>query len=128
MGKFGTTAVIATNLITSKRESDPRDAWVKAALTVFPESESSRKKGCPKGAYLGLCEDGFVIGVKQGTYTRSIKNKRYAIKALNLIKSDSSLVNDHELLWRKVLKGVEKKENNQMDVVTSLYQEGLLRM
>ena len=128
MGKFGTTAVIATNLITSDKVGDPIKAWAKAALAVFPDSESSRQKGCPKNAYLGLCEDGLVRGVMRGNYTSSNKNKGYALEALHLLKSDSALVNNHALLWKKVMKGVEKKENNQMDVVISLFQEGYLEM
>jgi len=37
-----------------------------------------------------------------------------------------SIVNDHRMLWKKVMKGAEKVENNQMDVVTSLFQRGYL--
>ena len=37
-------------------------------MEVFPTQESSRKKGCPQSAFLGLCEDGYVKGIPQGRY------------------------------------------------------------
>ena len=58
MGKYGKTAVIAVNLLRENKTSDPIKAWELASYQVFPDSESSRSKSCPKNAFLGLCEDG----------------------------------------------------------------------
>ena len=48
----------AYKVFKSKKNSDPAQAWKSAADQVFPDSDSSRSKGCPKSAFLGLCEDG----------------------------------------------------------------------
>ena len=125
MGKYGTAAVMATKLYEGL-VSSPNDAWVKAVTKVFPSSESSQKKGCPRGAYLGLCENGFIRGVPKGDYCRSKKNKEYALKAVELLKQDKSLLSDEKRLWDIVMDGEEKKPNHQMDVVISLWNEGLI--
>lgn len=126
MGKYGNAAIKATKLMRSGRGVDPQEAWNIAVTEVFPTQMASRKKGCPRGAYLGLCEEGLVHGVKPGHYTTSKKNKGYALEALKTLTENPSIVNDHRLLWKKVMKGAEKVENNQMDVVTSLFQRGYL--
>lgn len=43
-------------------------------MVIFGESTSQRK-GCPKGVYLGLCEEGLVKGIPKGKYTKSKKIK-----------------------------------------------------
>jgi hypothetical protein len=75
MGKYGETAKIAVALISENPFISPVDAWEAAVARVFPSSESSRKKSCPKGAFQGLCEEGMVAGVNPGNYTRSLKTK-----------------------------------------------------
>ncbi len=104
----------------------PDVAWEKAALEIFPESETSRNKGCPKGTFLGLCEDGLVTAVAAGNYTKSTKNKEYGIKALELIKKHPHLTEDQMKLW-KIVVGDSKAHNYQMDVVISLYNRNNLR-
>jgi hypothetical protein len=47
-----------------------------------------KKKGCPKGTFLGLCEEGLVKGIPKGNYTKSVKNKKYAIKAVTVLKQN----------------------------------------
>jgi len=106
MGKYGNAAIKATKLMRSGRGVDPQEAWNIAVTEVFPTQMASRKKGCPRGAYLGL--------------------KGYALEALKALMENPSIVNDHRMLWKKVMKGAEKVENNQMDVVTSLFQRGYL--
>ena len=41
---------------------------------VFMDSKSSQEKGCPKSAFLGLCEEGFIKEISKGKYTSSVKN------------------------------------------------------
>lgn len=125
MRKYGKCAEIAARLINNKEVSDPITAWDKAALEVFPESESSRIKACPKNTFLGLCEEGIVKGVPAGNYTKSTDNKDYAITAVNLIKKKPTLGEDRQLLWEMVA-GYEKQHNSQMDVVLSLWYNGLI--
>lgn len=126
MNKYGQVAVLAATNLRGSINSDPVQAWKSAADQVFPDSVSSRDKGCPKSAFLGLCEDGLIKGVDGGNYTRSLDNKRYAVNALAALRRNPSLANDHRALWEKVMNGIEKSENSQMDVVIALWREGLV--
>jgi hypothetical protein len=51
---------------------------------LYPTSPTSRKKDCPRGAFLGLCEEGLVKGIPAGKYTASKDNKAYAVRAAAL--------------------------------------------
>jgi hypothetical protein len=128
MGKYGLAAVRAAHLVNSKKFNSPMDAWSQATIEIFGEGTTSQVKGCRKSAFLGLCDEGFVHGIRKGRYsTRSnSKNKEYAIKAVDLIKMDPQLVNDMKGLWNKVKGGAAKVHNSQMDVVIMLWQNNLL--
>ena len=70
-------------------------------------------------------------GVGAGNFTRSRKNKKYAMKAADMLKAKSSLTTLGEIgLWQRVLKAVgepvDKVHNQQMDVVITLFQNGLI--
>lgn len=124
MGKYGKTAEIATKLLISGKVNTPIEAWELAVSQVFPDSEASRSKSCPKNSFLGLCEDGYVLGAEQGRYTRSKKNKDYAVKAVKLLNSNPAL-NEKEL-WESVIDEPDKKHNSQMDVVMTLWNNNLI--
>jgi len=127
MGKFGQVAISATNRILENRNLTPRSAWQAAAQSAFPDSASSRAKGCPRNAYLGLCEMGEIIGVPSGQYTNSQANKRYALMALELLRQNPELKTNKQLLWQKIMAGEQKQHNQQMDVVISLFDSGMTR-
>jgi hypothetical protein len=125
MTKYGNVALRAAALI--EQGESPPDAWRVAAREVFPGMEPSQKKGCPKGAFLGLCEDGLVLGVPRGRYTQSRDNKAYAITAVAILKGDPSLASrGAAALWGIVMRGREKKPNHQMDVVLALWDAGTI--
>jgi hypothetical protein len=124
MGKYGEAAIIATGFFRGGRAQSPREAWEKAVALAYPKSVSSRKKGCPRNAYLGLCEEGLVSGVPAGKYTRSEKSKQYAVEAVGLLKFDPSLAGDASALWRRV--AGDRKHNGQMDVVIELWKAGVI--
>ena len=125
MGKYGQTAVLATKLFCSRQAVSPFDAWNRAASTVFPDSTSSRDKGCPRSTYLGLSEAGVVQGIPAGNYTRATLNKDYALRAVELLRSDPRLADSRARLWERVVRE-EKRPNGQMDVVISLWESGLV--
>jgi hypothetical protein len=102
---------------------DPKVAWERAAAELF-ESTSLRQKGCPRDAFLGLCGEGQVKGVHPGNYTRSKKNKEYALFACAKLRATPSLNVSPSSLWCAL--GVNKAHNGQMDVVIALWQEGLI--
>ncbi len=119
MGKYGQTAKIATELLINNQTNDPVKAWDIATIQVFPNSISSRNKGCPKNSFLGLCEAGYILNVKEGQYTSSKKNKDYAIQAIFLLKNNPILTEKE--LWLLVIDKPNKKHNYQMDVVKTLW-------
>ncbi|WP_052380253.1 MULTISPECIES: hypothetical protein [unclassified Pseudoalteromonas] len=73
--------------VEQQTETTPQYAWASEALTVFPTQSSSRVKGCPKSAFLGLCELGTVKGVAKGKYTSSVDNKKYAEDPLSFFET-----------------------------------------
>lgn len=124
-GKYGLVALNAVNKLTHFDDLEPGNAWNEAAAFVFTTQLSSRRKGCPRSTFLGLCEAGRVKGVKRGDYTRSKANKNYAINALELLQSSPKLTTKE--LWGKVISNVEPKvHNSQMNVVLALFNEGYL--
>jgi hypothetical protein len=91
MGKYGEAAVLAVQLYKEGIVSGPLDAWERAVSRVFPASTAQQDKGCPKGAFLGLCCDGLIEGIPQGAYSRSSKNKQYALKAIEILHGNKFL-------------------------------------
>ena len=125
MREYGDVAVGATEL--ARGGLQPSEAWEEATRTIFPHSQSLQDKGCPRGAFLGLCEDGRVAGVPAGTYTRSRDNKGYALRAVELLAAEPGLADaGPKALWERVMDGQPKAYNSQMDVVLALWQRGLL--
>ena len=45
---------------------------------------------------------------------------------MDLLADNSELALDKNKLWKKVMNGVEKKQNGQMDVVTALWNNGMI--
>ncbi len=91
---------------------------------LYPTSPTSRKKTCPRGAFLGLCEEGLVKGIPAGRYTASKDNKAYAVNAAALLAERKQSWSASEL-WRAV-GNAEKTHNRQMDVVLALWKNGLI--
>ena len=77
-------------------------------------------------ACVGLCEEGIINGVAAGKYTKSLLNKQYAVKAIQLLRSDPSLALNKAQLWNKIQNGNKKAENGQLDVVLALWEKGLI--
>lgn len=120
MSKYGEAAILATKLLKEGVVSDPRDAWAQATKKIFPTSADLQNKGCPRGAFLGLCTEGLIKGVPPGQYSNPSKNGKYAIDAVNVLKKNRFLSSQPGLLWKKV-SGSTKSENHQMDVVVCLW-------
>jgi hypothetical protein len=126
MNKYGEVAVRAVHLFKDEKAESPRAAWSMAAADIFGEGTSSQEKACPQNAFLGLCEEGLVKGFPSGTYTRSRKNKKYALEAVKILKRHPDWSTDRKRLWRAVMRGEQKKHNSQMDVVVALWNAGLI--
>ncbi len=129
MCQYGSAAVKAREYCMTGDMLSPRDAWEKA-VSEFTTSEKSRKKGCPRCAFLGLCQEGEVSGISKGNYTTSVKNKGYALKALSLLRDDSSLSDDKTALWQRVKNELHLKRADEgiTDVVVSLWSAGFIKL
>ena len=127
MSKYGEVACMAAE--DARRGTSPECAWRRAAERVFPNQKSSREKSCPRCAFLGLAEQGLLLGIPPGEYIDSTatENKRYTIRALKLLQDKPRLCDAPSLLWRLVMESEadpDKSHNNQMDVVISLWKNG----
>jgi len=125
MGIYGKAAVRAKRLILESAQS-PEKAW-ESAIAEFTKSRSSRTKGCPKAAFLGLCQGGVIAGIPGGTLV-SNKNGQYALVAWEVLQSQPNLSDDKEALWVRVRDSVvdpPENENCQMDVVLCLWDDQL---
>lgn len=102
----------------------PPDAWRMAAEQELA-TRSMREKGCPRGAFLGLCASGRVRGVPAGPWTTSRLNAEYAMQMADALQSDPGLAASPRALWGRC-SGREKAMNGQPDVVIALWQAGYL--
>jgi len=128
MNKYGNAAINATQMFNNDAAKSPQDAWSQSTIELFGANTPAQKKGCPKNAFLGLCEEGLVRGIPKGTYTyrSNSLNKTYAVDAVKLLKVNSELASDRNALWNEVMEGVKKSQNSQMDVVLALWESGLI--
>jgi hypothetical protein len=91
---------------------------------LYPTSPTARRKSCPRGAFLGLCEEGLVKGIPAGQYTASKENKAYAVNAAALLAEEKQTWSASGL-WRAVA-NPEKTHDSQMDVVLALWKNGFI--
>jgi hypothetical protein len=122
--RYGEAALIATRQAASLKVT-PAARWESAMATLYPTSPSARRKGCPRGAFLGLCEERLVKGIPAGHYTSSIDNKDYAVRAAALLTEGKQYWST-TALWRAVTNDLAKTHNSQMDVVLALWKNDLI--
>lgn len=122
--RYGEAALMATRQGPSP-DINPVARWENAMERLYPTSPVARKKGCPRGAFLGLCEEGLVKGIPAGHYKASKDNKAYAVHAAALLAKGTQSWSTGAL-WRAVTNDPEKTHNNQMDIVLALWKNGLI--
>src|ERR1035437_9720604 len=122
--RYGEAALIATRQ-GSSADVNPVARWESAMERLYPTSPTARKKGCPRGAFLGLCEEGLVKGISAGRYTSSKDNKDYAVRAAALLTEGKQSWST-SALWRAVTNDPAKTHNSQMDVVLALWKNDLI--
>ncbi len=126
MNQYGRIAVRAARILASDVSLEPRAAWDSAAGELVRESDSARDKGCPRGAFLGLCAAGVVRGVGRRSLDDGEVNGGYAVRAYRALCGNPALEFDQVELWRQACLATGKKHNGQMDVVIGLWQAALL--
>lgn len=132
MNKYGLTAVRAVELLRAGL-SEPESAWKQAAKQMFPESESSRAKACPKTTFLGLCSAGLIEGVPRASEISGDDglNANYARDAVELLRSEPNWAMEKAGdVWKEVMRRLgnapTKRANGQMDVVLALWAAGMI--
>ncbi|MDY8025805.1 MULTISPECIES: DUF6979 family protein [Paenibacillus] len=127
--KYGQCAIQAIKNLEFNPTLTPLDAWEMATTEALGEGTWGQKKGCPKVAFIGLCEAGLVKGIPKGTYSvrsHTQKNKEYALKAIELLIENPTLVLNKMMLWKSVVNGSNTTHNSQMDVVMALWKNDLI--
>jgi hypothetical protein len=122
--RYGEAALLAAGQGFSA-SSNPVVRWDNAMQKLYPTSPTARKKGRPRGAFLGLCEEGLVKGIPAGRYSATKDNKTYAVQAVALLiegKQSWSVSG----LWRAVANDPEKVHDSQMDIVMALWKNNLI--
>lgn len=119
---YGSIALVAVRAIVDSGVS-PDIAWDTAV--------QGKEKGCPRGAFLGLCQGGWINGVPSGNYLRQGNlNQQYAIKAAQYLLSNPDVKIGVSKLWQEAIKTAQDREkvhNQQMNVVLALNDAGLLQ-
>ncbi|MCS3770299.1 hypothetical protein HNP12_004436 [Aeromonas hydrophila] len=123
---YGLVAINATQLCKNEALT-PCKAWELAAKKQF-SNVSAQIKSSPKSAFLGLCSEGLIRGIHQGRYSRSVRNRDYAVKAVRILQNEGDVLPSSTTLWNKVMATAEIKvlPNSQMDVVLALWGAGLI--
>jgi hypothetical protein len=122
--RYGEAALMAARKMSST-DINPISRWESAMATLYPTSPTAQKKGSPRGAFLGLCEEGLVKGIPAGRYTASKDNKGYAVRAAALLIEGKQNWSTSEL-WRAVECDPAKTHNGQMDIVLALWKNDLI--
>lgn len=128
---YGRAAVLAALNLQSNPDLSAEGSWDEA-ISINSQYESSRNKGCPRGAFLGLYYAGFIKNVAVKGKSSNSVNGDYAQAAYHLIKSNPSIAKySSASVWTMALTQVgadtKKKHNGQMDVVLALCQNDLLK-
>jgi hypothetical protein len=121
--RYGEAAILAARQGIYGTSATAR--WELALEKLYPTSPVARKKGAPRGAFLGLCEDGLVQGIPAGDYSASKLNKGYAVRAIALLLEGAQHWSK-SALWQSVTDGSGKEENGQIDIVLALWNNNLI--
>ncbi|WP_179038531.1 DUF6979 family protein [Limnobaculum xujianqingii] len=118
--RYGEIAINALNLI-HKNKYTPEKAWDNAV--------KGYEKGCPKSAFLGLCNQGYILNVVNNKKEEITDNGRYAITAADIIFLYPNTTYTASKLWKAVGEKTARPEthNGQMHVVLALKERDYLQ-
>ena len=125
MGIFGKTAVDAVKLLRKDIKYTSLEAWQKA-IVFNTSSEESRKKGCPRSAFIGLCDEGYILGILATKIKKRSKNSIYSTEAAKYLLENNLKEITIKELWQKIEEPKPINENGQMQLVIALWQNKLI--
>ena len=103
-------------------------AWQNSAAQLA-SSPHSRDKGCPRSAFVGLANGGYLRGVS-GRAEQLSKNATYALVAKELYDERPEYLEQRAAWWAAVSQrcGTQRSsQNGVLDVVAGLIQVGAFR-
>ncbi|EJO9861688.1 TPA: hypothetical protein N2G32_000850 [Salmonella enterica] len=122
MNKYASAALKAHHYLVVNKSMSPSEAWDKAVADV-KESESARKKGCPRKTFLTLADCGYLKDIEaRHEEKRRGKLHQRAIQVANLIL-DFPAISKSELADKTCY----KDSQGSYDIVIELAQKGLLK-
>lgn len=104
---------------------NPATQWESAMEKLYSTSPVARKKGGPRGAFLGLCEEGLVKGIPAGQYGAPKVSKDYAVRAAALLAEGTQRWSVSSL-WQAVTDESDKPHIGQMDIVMALWKNDFI--
>lgn len=126
MGQYGFAAIRAVRALQENEDLTPREAW-EQAMERTSKSKASQDKGCPRGAFLGLCAAGMIVDVDPDPTVFIGENGKYAIAAVEVLREDPSFARSVQALWDEAKPRDDISHAGQMDVVRDLWEVGLIR-
>ena len=128
MNKYVKVALeVAEELQSMEKEEQKKidlgDLW-KEKCKENEFKEASIKKGCPRLAFIGLCEKNLIKDIEIKNSNKESLNKNYAIEAVKVLKNDKRNYTSKEL-WKKI-GNKDKKHNSQMNIVLALWEKGMI--
>lgn len=128
MNKYAKVAIeVAEELQSMKKEEQKKidlgDLW-KEKCKENEFKEASIKKGCPRLAFIGLCENNLIKDIEIKNSNKESLNKNYAVEAVKVLKNNKRDYTSKEL-WEEI-GNKDKKHNRQMDIVLALWEKGMI--
>lgn len=128
MNKYAKVAIeVAEELQSMKKEEQKKidlgDLW-KEKCKENEFKEASIKKGCPRLAFIGLCENNLIKGIEIKNSDKESLNKNYAVEAVKVLKNNKKNYTPKEL-WKEI-GNKDKKHNSQMDIILALWEKGMI--
>lgn len=128
MNKYVKVAIeVAEELQSMKKEEQKKidlgDLW-KEKCKKNEFREATIKKGCPRLAFIGLCENNLIKGIEIKNSDKESLNKNYAVEAVKVLKNNKKNYTSKEL-WEEI-GNKDKKHNSQMNIVLALWEKGMI--
>lgn len=128
MNKYVKVALeVAEELQSMEKEEQKKidlgDLW-KEKCKENEFKEASIKKGCPRLAFIGLCEKNLIKDIEIKNSDKESLNKNYAVEAVKVLKNNKKNYTSKEL-WEEI-GNKDKKHNSQMDIVLALWEKGMI--
>ncbi|UFH69707.1 DUF6979 family protein [Morganella morganii] len=125
MATYGKTAV--QTVLNYDAAGDLAKQW-EVQISSLTQSGSVINKGCPRAAFLGLCEEGVVKNIPENNYGAGEKNKHHALKILELAQANSGITAAECFrMYQESNPDLPKTHNGQADVVISLLEANLIK-